>query len=88
MKVFLCSAFTLSDAEILEHYTHRWKIEVMFKQQKRYLGLKSFMIRTAMAIDRFLIILTVAWFFLTCKDGVPQPLYVGARRYRDVLSIL
>ena len=46
------------------------------------------MIRTAMAIDRFLIILTVAWFFLTCKDGVPQPLYVSARRYRGVLSIL
>ncbi len=88
LKVFLCSAFTLSDAEILEHYTHRWKIEVMFKQQKRYLGLKSFMIRTAMAIDRFLIILTVAWFFLTCKDRVPQPLYVSARRYRGVLSIL
>ena len=86
--MFLCSAFTLSDAEILEHYTHRWKIEVMFKQQKRYLGLKSFMIRTAMAIDRFLIILTVARFFLTCKDGVPQPLYVGARCYRDVLPIL
>lgn len=63
LKVFLCSDFTLTDAEILERYTHRWKIEVMFKQQKRYLGLKSFMIRTATAIDRFRIILTVAWFF-------------------------
>ena len=72
MKVFLCSDFTLTDAEILEHYTHRWKIEVMFKQQKRYLGLKSFMIRTAMAIDRFRIILTVAWFFLTCKEEFPS----------------
>ena len=88
LKVFLCSDFTLTGAEILEHYTHRWIIEVMFKQQKRYLGLKSFMIRTAIAIDRFLIILTVAWAFLTCKDGVPQPLCVGARRYRGVLSIL
>ena len=59
----------------------------MFKQQKRYLGLKSFMIRTATAIDRFLIILTVAWFFLACKDGVPQSLCAGACRYRSVLSI-
>ena len=88
LEVFLCSDFTLTGAEILEHYTHRWEIEVMFKQQKRYLGLKSLMIRTAIAIDRFLIILTVAWAFLTCKDGVPQPLCVGARRYRGVLSIL
>lgn len=86
--MFLCSDFTLTDAEILEHYTHRWKIEVMFKQQKRYLGLKSFMIRTAIAIDRFLIILTVAWFFLTCKNGVFLPLYVGIRSYRGVLAIL
>lgn len=46
------------------------------------------MIRTAMVIDRFLIILTVAWFFLTCKDEVPQPLYVSTRRYRGFLSIL
>ena len=86
--MFLCSDFTLTDAEILEHYTHRWKIEVMFKQQKRYLGLKSFMIRTAIAIDRFLIILTVAWFFLTCTNGVFLPLYVGIRSYRGVLAIL
>lgn len=45
LKVFLCSDLTLTGAEILEHYTHRWKIEVMFKQQKRYLGLKSFMMQ-------------------------------------------
>ena len=88
LKVFLCSDFSLADAEILEHYTHRWKIEVMFKQQKRYLGLKSFMNRTTIAIDSFLNILTVAWYFLTCTDGVPQPLCVGARRYRGVLTIL
>ena len=25
LEVFLCSDFTLTDAEILEHYTHRWK---------------------------------------------------------------
>ena len=28
-----------------------------------------------LVIDRFLIILTVAWFFLTCKNGVFLPLY-------------
>lgn len=70
----------LTDAEILKHYTHRWKIEVMFKQHKHHLGLKFIMIRTSIAIDRFLIILTVAWFFLTCKDGVHRPLCAGAHR--------
>lgn len=59
----------LTDAEVLEHYTHHWKIEVMFKHQKHYLGLSPFMIRTAIAIERFLLILTVAWFFVIYKDG-------------------
>ncbi len=34
LKVFLCSDLSLSDVEVLEHYSHRWKIEIMFKQQK------------------------------------------------------
>lgn len=28
LKVFLCSDLRLSDEEVLEHYSHRWKIEV------------------------------------------------------------
>ena len=34
LRVLICSDFSLSDGEILSHYAHRWKIEVMFKQQK------------------------------------------------------
>lgn len=30
---YRCSDLTLSDEEILAHYTRRWNIEVMFKQQ-------------------------------------------------------
>ena len=87
LKVFLCSDLSLSDEEVLEHYSHRWKIEVMFKQQKQYLGLKSFMIRSAKAIDRFLIILTLAWFWFTRKTELLLPFSVGIRRYRGLLSI-
>ena len=88
LKVFLCSDLSLSDEQVLEHYSHRWKIEVMFKQQKQYLGLKSFMIRSAKAIDRFLIILTLAWFWFTWQTGFVLPFSVGIRRYRGALSIL
>ena len=88
LKVFLCSDLSLSDEEVLEHYSHRWKIEVMFKQQKQYLGLKSFMIRSAKAIDRFLIILTLAWFWFTRETEFLLPFSVGIRRYRGILSIL
>lgn len=31
LRVFICSDLNLSDVNILAHYTHRWKIEVMFK---------------------------------------------------------
>ena len=59
----------------------------MFKQQKQYLGLKSFMIRSAKAIDRFLIILTLAWFWFTRETEFLLPFSVGIRRYRGILSI-
>ena len=42
LRVFICSDCGLADETILGHYTHRWKIEVMFKQQKMYMGLKSY----------------------------------------------
>ena len=87
LKLFLCSDLRLSDEEILEHYTHRWKIEVMFKQQKHYLGLKSFMVRSAKAIDRFLIILEIAWFCFTWVSGGAMPFSQGLRHYRGYLSI-
>ena len=86
LKVFLCSDLTLSDEEILEHYSHRWRIEVMFKQQKHYLGLRSFMLRTAKAIDRFLIILALACYFFICMGDKLLPLSSGIRRYRESLG--
>ena len=33
LKVFLCSDLSLSDEEVLEHYSHRWKIEVMLSSK-------------------------------------------------------
>ena len=60
LSAFLCSDTSLSDEEILFHYAHRWNIETMFKKQKRYFGLKSFMFRSARAIDRLLIVIVFA----------------------------
>ena len=57
LRVFLCSDSTLSDETILEYYSHRWTIEVLFRAHKRYMGLKSFMVRAAKALDRLLLVL-------------------------------
>lgn len=59
------------DNFILSHYTHRWKIEVMFKQHKMYMGLKSFMVRSVRAIDRLLIIFPLTHFFFVFGTGTP-----------------
>ena len=85
LRVFICSDFGLSDGEILSHYTHRWKIEVMFKQQKMYLGLKSFMVRSAIAIDRLFVILPLAHLFFIVLFDASLSLSAAIRRFRTLL---
>ena len=82
LRVFLCSDTTLSDETILDFYAHRWTIEVLFRSHKRYLGLKSFMVRAAKAFDRLLLVLAVAHFFFSCGLGSFLPFHVGLRRCR------
>ena len=85
LRVFICSDLTLSDEEILAHYTHRWNIEVMFKQQKMYMGLKTFMLRSAKAIDRLFIILPLAHFFFAVLYDTLLPLSAAIRCFRGAL---
>ena len=85
LRVFICSDLALSDGEILSHYTHRWKIEVMFKQHKMYMGLKSFMVRSAKAIDRLFIILPLAHFFFMVLFDLSLSLSAAIRRFRSLL---
>ena len=86
LRVFICSDLDLSVDEILSHYTHRWKIEVMFKQHKMYLGLKSFMVRSAKAIDRLFVIFPLAHFFFIAFMGDSLPLPAAIRRFRCLLG--
>ena len=83
LRVFLCSDSSLSDETILEYYSHRWPIEVMFRSHKRYMGLKSFMVRSAKAIDRLLLILALAHFFFSCGLGRILPFHSGLRLCRS-----
>ena len=85
LRVFICSDFGLSDGEILSHYTHRWKIEVMFKQQKMYMGLKSFMVRSAIAIDRLFVILPLAHLFFIVLFDASLSLSAAIHRFRTLL---
>lgn len=85
LRAFICSDFGFSDEEILSHYTHRWKIEVMFKQHKMYMGLKSFMVRSAKAIDRLFVIIPLAHFFFMSLFAIQPSLSAAIHRFRDFL---
>jgi len=85
LKAFLCSDSSLTDAQILTHYTHRWKIEVFFKQQKYYFGFDSYMVRSARAVDRLLLILSVAHFFCVAWRGFFFPFGDSVRLLRSYL---
>ena len=82
LRVFICSDIDLSDREILSLYTHRWKIEVMFKLQKMYMGLKSFMVRSAKAFDRLFVILPLAHLFFILLFDASLSLSAAIRRFR------
>ncbi len=88
LRIFLCSDLSLEDRTILEYYSHRWKIEVMFRSQKRYMGFKSFMVRAAKAFDRLLTILYLAHFFFTCGLASILPFEASIRSCRRSLGIL
>ena len=51
------------------------------------MGLKSFMVRSAKAIDRLLIILPLAHFFFAVLFDTLLPLGDAIRRFRAVLCI-
>lgn len=87
LRVFLCSDSSLEDVTILAYYSNRWNIEVMFRSQKRYMGFKSFMVRTVKAFDRLLIILCLAHFFFSCGLGLLHPFHAGIRLARSAFGI-
>lgn len=81
------NACSLPDEMILAITPAAGKLEVMFKQQKMYMGLKSFMVRSAKAIDRLLVILPLAHFFFVVFLNTLLPLGHAIRRFRATLCI-
>ena len=88
LRVFLCSDLSLEDETILGYYSNRWSIEVMFRSQKRYMGFKSFMVRTVKAFGRLLVILCLAHFFFSCGLGFILPFHAGLRLARAAFGLL
>lgn len=49
--------------ELLNHYKHRWPIEIFFKESKKKLGLDDYQIRSEKSIKRYLLIMMIKYVY-------------------------
>ena len=49
--------------ELLNHYKHRWPIEIFFKESKKKLGLDDYQIRSEKSIKRYLLIMMITYVY-------------------------
>ena len=83
LRAFLCTDTSMNSGDILNHYANRWQIEVFFKQMKGYFGLDKFMVRSAKAIDRFFVIISLAHFFYVVSASADSSFADGIRNLRS-----
>jgi hypothetical protein len=76
MHAFLCTDTELSTQVILEYYSKRWPIEIFFRHTKGNLGLNQYQVRSTIAIDRFILLVTLT--YLYCVMGTGQYRKFGA----------
>jgi adenosine/AMP kinase len=61
LKAFICLDTSISTEDILNHYVHRWPIEIFFRESKRYLGLDDYQVRGERSIRRYFILLMLTY---------------------------
>lgn len=77
LRAFLSMDTSLSTQEILDFYTHRWAIEVYFRQCRDKLAFAQFQIRSAAGIRRFWLLSSLAYFICCTGSGSFVPFQVG-----------
>ena len=64
MRCFLSTDTDLTTEQILTYYSHRWSIELYFKQVKGRLGFNKTQVRSIQVIKRYWILVQFAYLFL------------------------
>ncbi|MCE5221314.1 MAG: transposase [Clostridium sp.] len=49
--------------ELLNHYKHRWPIEIFFRESKKKIGLDDYQIRSEKSIKRYLLIMMITYVY-------------------------
>ena len=72
LRAFLCTDLSLSVTDILNRYAFRWKIELFFRHAKQKLAFDKYQIRSSVGIQRFWLLMSLAYFI--CLVGSDKPL--------------
>ena len=88
---FVCTDMTLSEEDILQLYTHRWKIEVYFKVSKNYLKLRTECHSTSYdAITSHMVVVAIRYMILAMamfKNSDSRTAYeIFCRAQREVIN--
>jgi len=69
LRAFVCTNPFLSTMTILNFYMRRWKIELFFRQMKQKLALDKYQIRSAVGIQRFWLLMSLAYLLCCLESG-------------------
>lgn len=61
LKAFISLDSTIETIDILNHYIHRWPIEIFFRESKRYLGLDDYQVRSERGIKKYFVLLMLTY---------------------------
>jgi hypothetical protein len=81
LRAFISPNSKMSTLELLNHYKHRWPIEIFFRETKKKLGLDDYQIRSEQSIKRYLIIMMITYVY--CGLEVSN----GTLKFSDGLKI-
>ena len=84
-RAFLSTDTSLSTMTILDFYTKRWDIEVFFRQVKQKLALNKYQIRSAVGIQRFWILMSLAY-LLCCLESERMSFTDGYALFRKAIK--
>lgn len=84
LHAFLSTDDELSTGAILNHYSHRWPIEVFFRQTKGNFGFNKYQVRSEAAIDRIMALIALCYFYCVLSSHGHPKLGVGLRSVRAV----
>lgn len=82
LRAFLCTDTELSTQTVLEYYSHRWPVEIFFRQNKGNFGLNKYQVRSVKAIDRILALIALTYLYCIRANGTYQCLGLGLRKAR------